>query len=749
MDPYSGNTSQRKTRKITDKHRRGLSWPDPALAYRPIPHGDTAESGGTRPVWRVRFELASDPSVAFGLDINDEIMLGRGPDAPDCVDLSAYDAEMLGVSRLHLMLRPTATNLFVLDLGSTNGTWQNDRSIGVNTPYSLVNGDILSLGGLRFIVRIVKRPPTQTGLLREQANLADALTEIAKAITSQPALDEVLAQVLSIAMALTSAREATIWLVDEQSGELVLEAERGIEDDQIRRLRLPVKDTLAGKVIRTGKSLRTSRTPDGKQVKVKTGYLVEALVYVPLTLGGVTFGVLAAAHREPGKAFTAHDKRLLETIGDFAAIAVQNSRLYRATDETLAGRVEELTVLNELARAVSASLDLEKVHDAFMQQIYENWEVKTATVWLVDDDTQTAVPFLASGEQQDGPTHPLIAIGEGAVGKVMESGEPHIVDGSAGYRSVSVEDTQRIQSQVVVPIKLKGNVIGVLDIQGSRSAGFSETDVLLLQAVTDHLATAIENARLFDELKKAYESVAEADRLKTEMIQNISHEFRTPLSYMVGYVGMLLDETPTGMGPLTEEQRKSLIVIEDQTIKLTQMVDHFVTLERTKGVALHKMATDIGALLETAVESARLPATEAGVTLTLEVAAGLPWAKIDRMAISQVLDNLISNALKFTPPQGKVEVLAWLDPADERIYLSVADTGIGIPEELGERIFERFYQVDGTMTRQFGGMGLGLALCKEIVEAHGERIWVESTPEHGATFTFTLPPAPDDPERNT
>jgi len=188
---------------------------------------------------------------------------------------------------------------------------------------------------------------------------------------------------------MTLAGEAAVWLVDEQTGELFLEAQRGIEDERIRRMRLPATDdSLVGKVVKTGKPIRASREPGGEPIKVKTGYLVESLIYVPLTLGGVTFGVLAAAHREEGKQFTQRDEKILSDIGDFAAIAVQNSRLYQATDRALAVRVKELAALNELMQAVTSSLDLRRVHEVLMEQVRRHWEVEAAALWLVDEATQ-------------------------------------------------------------------------------------------------------------------------------------------------------------------------------------------------------------------------------------------------------------------------------------------------------------------------------------------------------------------------
>ena len=184
--------------------------------------------------------------------------LGRGKDEDNLVNLTPFNAEKLGVSRRHVALRPTASNLFVMDLGSTNGTRRNGRSIGLNTPYALADGDILTLGNLQLTVHIVKRPYLQTAPLKHRPDLVDALAQIGKAISSQLNLDEVLNQVVATAMSLTAAGETSIWLVDDATGELFLEARRGIDDAKLRRTRMPInEDTPAGRVIKTGKPSRT------------------------------------------------------------------------------------------------------------------------------------------------------------------------------------------------------------------------------------------------------------------------------------------------------------------------------------------------------------------------------------------------------------------------------------------------------------------------------------------------------------
>ena len=316
------------------------------VTYRAVPHDPQTIDVSATPVWWVRFELIADPTVRFGLDINGEVVLGRSGTRTGFVDLSTFDSGNFGVSRQHAMLRPTASNLYVLDLGSTNGTRRNGIDIGIKTPYGLANGDKLTFGHLEFFVRIVERPISQTAMLRGKADLSDALVQMAKAITSQLDIAEVLNQALEMALTLTEAGESAIWLIDEQSGDLLLVADLGIEDQAMRQVSLPVSDTMVGKVIESGQAMTASSEGGQEQIKVKTGYLVEAVTYVPLKLGGVAFGVLMVAHRESGRVFDAKDHEMLEAIADFAAIAVQNARIYEATDSALAERVEEVTSLN-------------------------------------------------------------------------------------------------------------------------------------------------------------------------------------------------------------------------------------------------------------------------------------------------------------------------------------------------------------------------------------------------------------------
>jgi signal transduction histidine kinase len=376
----------------------------------------------------------------------------------------------------------------------------------VRTPYPLVDGDTLTLGKLRLILRIIERPHFQTGVLEKKIDLADALTEIAKSITSQLDLDQVLNQMVETAMTLTSAGETSIWLVDEATGDLFLEAQRGMEDESIQRMRLPInEDTLAGKVIQTGDPLRVWRQPGEDQIKVKTNYLVEALAYVPLTLGGVTFGVLAATHREAGKRFDKRDERLLTAIADFAAIAVQNARTYQATDAALESRFKELSALNELSRAVSSSLNLDTVYEVLIEQVNNHWPVESVCLSLLDEQGRKLRKYKRSTALETRGTRPF-SLDEGIIGHVAQHGNVVMTNNPVTHDAynpfVDNLNGDSPVSMASVPLHVQGNVVGVLTLFNKANGPFTDNDVVRLQSFANPVATAVENARLFRESER-------------------------------------------------------------------------------------------------------------------------------------------------------------------------------------------------------------------------------------------------------
>jgi len=522
---------------VGNKSTRALKRPetvqaDGSLAFRPIPHAEIPD-GETPPIWLVRFDvLNTNPPTSFGLEMNGDVVLGSLGDEHGTIDLSKFGSRELGVSRQHVRLHPTDTDIFAIDLKSTNGTRRNGRVLGPHTPHSISDGDVLQLGGLSLGVSIVKAPPD--GILAgiRKQDFAESLVQLATVLTSKLKLEEVLERILEMTLAYSQCSGAALWLIDEQTGELFLTAERGIGDRRAKIMKIPVSDDYqVGTVIKTGRPLRSSRTGEGGLVKVKTDYLVQAVIYVPVMLADIPIGVLAAIHGEGSREFSKADEKLLLTISHFAAIAVQNSRTFEATDRALAKKVKDLATINDVSKALSATTDLQGVFNALRERVRKQWNVDNVGLWLMEEETRSLEPFPR-------PTfHRAYPIGEGVIGEVAQTGEARTVPDLKLYTPAddpekAKESTLQLvsHSTACVPLKAKGRVIGVLGVFSKGKGIFGDEDLRLLQAFAHPTAVAIQNAQLFKRIEEQWATVLAAANMLTHPLMIVNRQGQLVLS---------------------------------------------------------------------------------------------------------------------------------------------------------------------------------------------------------------------------
>jgi signal transduction histidine kinase len=226
----------------------------------------------------------------------------------------------------------------------------------------------------------------------------------------------------------------------------------------------------------------------------------------------------------------------------------------------------------------------------------------------------------------------------------------------------------------------------------------------------------------------------EADRLKDEVLQNVSHELRTPLTFVKGYVDLLLDGNA---GPLTEEQQAYLGIVAEKTDIIARLVEDIMFLDQAGRLPGKKVPVSLVRVARRALRGWAATAEKVHLTLVENLSDDLPPVAGDEGRLLQVFDNLLSNAIKFSPRGGQIVVT--IANAGPMVQASVSDEGIGISKDQHERIFQRFYQVDGSAQRRFRGTGLGLAIVKRIIEMHEGQVWVESEPGRGSSFYFTIP----------
>lgn len=278
--------------------------------------------------------------------------------------------------------------------------------------------------------------------------------------------------------------------------------------------------------------------------------------------------------------------------------------------------------------------------------------------------------------------------------------------------------------------------LGYVD-QGTLEQSITEQIITLRNALTDanaQLEKRVQQRTAM--LEKALGKLNELNVMKSNFVANISHELRTPLTHMVGYLELLRDED---LGPISSEQKSALMVMTASSQRLEKLINDLILFSSSESgqMALQIATCDMGNLIVNNIENNRAKAKDQHLDLVFHYPAFPVLVDIDEEKITWVLDELLNNAIKFTPDGGQIQVI--LELQDQFARVAVKDNGIGIPEEKIGEVFEPFHQLDGSSSRHFGGTGLGLNLAQKILDAHGTTFEVESKPSHGSEFSFLLP----------
>ena len=474
----------------------------------------------------------------------------------------------------------------------------------------------------------------------------------------------------------------------------------------------------------------------------------QAMICAPLLSKGQVIGVMAL-NRIGERRFVQADLDFLVSLTQQAAIAIENARLYEATRQAEAEarrRADLLSALHQLALDVSSELALDRLLEAVVRRTLDLLDRDCADLYLYDPagDCLRCVVSISDWPAVTGVT---LRPGQGLTGQVFATSRPIVVDDywswAGAEPAFSPEPVGPVAS---VPLVWKGQVLGVLEASGRQdSRPFSDAEVDAMSLLATQAAIAIQNARLYDavqqrarELSIALAQQREIDRWKAEFIQNVSHELRTPLTLIQGYAEMLNDGE---LGDLSEGQRKPITIITNQAQALQALVADMLAILRAEAQAMQPEPTSLADLIQAAVDDFQGLISQSGLTLETEVQPDTPLVNADPRQLRKVVDNLLSNAVKFTPAGGRLAIRVY--PHQGGACVQVSDTGIGIPPDQLDRVFERFYQVDGSIRRQYEGAGLGLALAHEIVEGHGG--WIKAESEgirgRGSALTFWLPAA--------
>jgi GAF domain-containing protein len=472
---------------------------------------------------------------------------------------------------------------------------------------------------------------------------------------------------------------------------------------------------------------------------------VRSLLGVPMRREGVLIGVIAM-WRTAVRPYTGKERQLVETFADQAVIAIENVRLVtelQARTQDLTRSVEQLTALGEVGRAVSSTLDLETVLSTIVSRAVQLSGLDGGVVFEYDEPTEEFVQRVATetgGTLAEVRRTTRFRKGEGVLGRTaitLESAQVPDITVPGAYESRLRENliASGIRAILAVPMVREDRLIGCLAVTRNHPGEFAAETIELMRTFATQSALAIQNARLFREIEEKSRQLEVASQHKSEFLANMSHELRTPLNAIIGFSEVLAERM---FGELNEKQEEYLKDIYASGNHLLSLINDILDLSKIEAGRMELELTDfdLPQAIDNALILVRERAGRRGIALEHSVDERLGEIRGDERKVKQVLLNLLSNALKFTPEGGRVDVRAGL--VDGMAEISVTDTGVGIAPEDQGAIFEEFRQV-GTAEKKAEGTGLGLTLCRKFVELHGGLIWVKSEVGAGSTFTFRIP----------
>ena len=442
----------------------------------------------------------------------------------------------------------------------------------------------------------------------------------------------------------------------------------------------------------------------------------------------------------------------LELLADeFNEMTARLQESYANLEQKVEDRTRELTdalkhlkALWEVGQAVSSTLDLGTVLQTIVTRAVELSGTMGGVVYEYDEAKQEFHPqvvYRMEEELINALQAKPIRLGEAAIGRASVSRAPFQVPdirndqdyGATHLQSMLVRLGSR--SLLALPLLREERIIGGLVVWRREPGEFSPEIVNLLQTFTTQSVLSIENARLFREVEQKRIELEMAGKHKSQFLANMSHELRTPLNAILGYTELILDNI---YGEVSDKLREVMSRLETSGRHLLALINDVLDLSKIEAgqLTLSLGEYSMQEAVQTVFTGVEALAAEKGLSLKTTVAPGLPTGYGDERRLNQVLLNLVGNAIKFTETGGvDIEVKA----LEDDFLVVVSDTGPGIPPADKARIFEEFHQVDNTSTRKKGGTGLGLTISRRIVEMHGGRIWVDSTPGKGSVFSFTIP----------
>ncbi len=556
-----------------------------------------------------------------------------------------------------------------------------------------------------------------------------------------------------------------VFLLDEEHGNYVLKGTKGYPPHLTDRVaghaiaRKTIEDSIAQSV-RLGRftsMFMSSEVTDsveyygilhpermGRKREHPDDWLELDVLYVVFEdADGKVLGFIEPDGPRNGKVPDATLVKKLETFAELVSIALSNARLIGALNRT----VKQFRALLDSTVAMQAPTDLSDTMKTIAERLNQLVPFDEVTVYLVDWNKNLLKPIYAQGPyvaEIMADTGPI----SGVAGEVARSGKVEIIDDAIGNPRVEdipgLEDLDLHQGIMAIPLKGKADTVeGVLELYRDASRKFTDAESAVSEPFALHAAMAMENAKLRDELKQnlevaqaAVDEMKDLDRMKDSLVDTISHELRTPLTMLMGYLEML----SSGMyGDVTPKMNEKFNNMLEQVKRINGLVATMLEMSRlqNKTLKLDFERVNLAMVTREVVHEFEPEAKEKGHQVVVLFGHGLPLVDADRLRMHDVMANLISNAIKYTDPGGRITIGS--DILNGRVHVWVKDNGVGISDEDQPKVFDRFFLADAGLTRGDNRVGIGLYTSREIIRRHGGEIWFESKKGVGSTFHFSLP----------
>ena len=602
------------------------------------------------------------------------------------------------------------------------------------------------LNTLKSIADLTAGAIIKSQLLRESEKRAaqlSTLNTIAQQLTSTLELEPLLQTITENATRILNSSAGSLLLVDEDTDELVFKVVTGPVAEDLKGTRIGRNVGFVGRAIQTRRAVIVNdaqRTHDlYDEIDNETGYTTNNLIAVPLITNDRILGVIEIINRKDGLPFSQEDSNLLEAFAGQAAVAIENARLYTLTDQELAARVEELSVMQRIDRELNASLNVDRAMRITLEWALRQSQAEAGFIGVLDAEGSNLRIMAQDGYGEalnEYGDEKMMPIDPGGLQTAIKSGQPQILTLSSSEQNEGF--LSNAQTQIIIPIKRETRVIGLFVLESSQE--MNEAVVNFLVRLSDHAAIAITNAQLF-------QAAEQANAAKTDFISFVAHELKNPMTSIKGYTDLL---AKGAVGPINDMQANFLKTIANNVERMSTLVSDLNDNSKIEAGRLHLDYSTVipQEIIEDAIRSMRQQMDEKEQTLELQIPEDLPPIWADKTRISQVMVNLVSNAYKYTPAGGHIIIGAehadnqWdPDGAPEVVHIWVKDDGIGISPEDQKKIFQKFFRSEDEKTREAPGTGLGLNITKGLVELQGGRIWFESEFRKGTTFHFTVPVA--------